>query len=77
MPKGKGSIQDEFLNHLRVANVPVKVLLLSGKELHGVIKAFDTFTIVLQCDYTEVLVYKSAIAALGPPPDKRGGSHPA
>lgn len=72
-PRGKGNIQDEFLNQLRVAGTLVKVLLMSGRELRGTIKAFDAFTILVQCDGKDVLLYKSAIAALGPPPDKRRG----
>ncbi len=68
----RGNVQDEFLNELRTSQALVKVLLTCGRELTGHIKAFDAFTILLQCANADVLMYKSGLAALGPvsePPD--------
>jgi len=62
----RGTMQDEFLNQLRTSQTLVKVLMTCGRELNGHIRAFDAFTILLQCANAEVLIYKSGIAALGP-----------
>ena len=62
----KASIQDEYLKHLIAARTPVRVLLVSGKDLRGTIKSCDAFTLILDIGGAELLVYKSAIAVLGP-----------
>ena len=62
----RGGAQDEFLSQLRSSQTLVKVLMTCGRELTGYLKAFDAFTILLQCENAEVLIYKSGIAALGP-----------
>ena len=64
--KQKRSVQDEFLNDLRGSQTLAKVLLTCGRELNGYLKAFDAFTILLQFENADVLIYKSGIAALGP-----------
>ena len=62
----KGSIQDEYLKGLIAARTRVRVLLVNGKDLRGLIKACDAFTLVLDVGGVELLVYKSAISVLGP-----------
>lgn len=64
--KGKPDPQDEFLNELRKSNTLVQVLLIGGRELQGTVKAFDNFTVLLQTGGISTLVYKHAIATLGP-----------
>jgi len=44
----------------------VKLVLPNGKELRGTIKACDAFTVILDYSGVELMVYKSAIAVLGP-----------
>jgi RNA chaperone Hfq len=63
---GKPQVQDEYLNEVRKKKRPVEIVLLGGKSLRGVVEAFDTFTIKLRCRRDEVLVFKSAIAVIGP-----------
>jgi len=67
----KPNVQDEYLNEVRKADTPVRVLLTSGKDLRGVIRSFDTFTFILETHGVKVLVYKSAVAAIGPHDDRR------
>jgi host factor-I protein len=67
----KPCIQDEYLNEVRKADTPVRVLLNSGKDLRGLIRAFDTFTFVLETHGVKILVYKSAVAAIGPNAERR------
>ncbi len=64
--KPKPDPQDDFLNELRKSNTLVHVLLLGGRELRGTVKAFDNFTVLLQTGAIPTLVYKHAIATLGP-----------
>jgi len=63
---GKASIQDEYLKKLIANRIPVRVLLVSGKDLRGFIKSCDAFTLILDIGGTELLVYKSAISVVGP-----------
>ena len=44
----------------------MKLVLTNGKELRGQIKGCDAFTVILDYSGVELLVYKSAIAVLGP-----------
>lgn len=60
------NIQDTFLNHLRKENVPVTIYLINGFQLRGQIKAFDNFTIVIDSDGKQQMVYKHAISTFTP-----------
>ncbi|MEN6306048.1 MAG: RNA chaperone Hfq [Armatimonadia bacterium] len=62
----KASIQDEYLKKLIANRSAVRVVLTNGKDLRGFIKSCDAFTILLDVGSVELLVYKSAIAVLGP-----------
>lgn len=66
MSAEKPNIQDNYLNELRKLKMPVRMLLCSGKDLRGIITGFDTFTFTLELKGVEVLVYKSAVAAIAP-----------
>ncbi|MBO8162568.1 MAG: RNA chaperone Hfq [Brevibacillus sp.] len=60
------NIQDTFLNHLRKENVAVTIYLVNGFQLRGYIKAFDNFTIVIDSEGKQQLVYKHAISTFTP-----------
>lgn len=60
------NIQDQFLNQLRKENIPVTVFLLNGFQLRGVIKAFDNFTVLLDTDGKQQMIYKHAISTFSP-----------
>ena len=63
----KVSVQDTYLKKMADNQTDVRVNLTNGKEVRGKIKQFDAFTVVLTVKgMMEVLVYKSAIAAIGP-----------
>ncbi|WP_017727408.1 RNA chaperone Hfq [Halalkalibacterium ligniniphilum] len=64
--KSTVNIQDHFLNQLRKENIPVTVFLLNGFQLRGLIKGFDNFTIVLESEGKQQLVYKHAISTFAP-----------
>jgi len=63
---GRPQVQDEYLNEARTKKRPVEIVLLGGKSLRGIVEAFDTFTIKLRCRNDVLLVFKSAIAVIGP-----------
>jgi len=60
------NIQDNFLNQLRKDHVQVTVFLLNGFQLRGVVKAFDNFTVLLETDGKQQLLYKHAISTFAP-----------
>jgi len=60
------NIQDFFLNQIRKENIPVTVYLVNGFQLRGYVKAFDNFTIVIDSEGKQQLVYKHAISTFAP-----------
>jgi host factor-I protein len=60
------NMQDQFLNQLRKENIPVTVFLLNGFQLRGYVKSFDNFTVILDTDGKQQLVYKHAISTFSP-----------
>ncbi|MBM7701953.1 MULTISPECIES: RNA chaperone Hfq [Bacillaceae] len=60
------NIQDQFLNQLRKENVFVTVFLLNGFQLRGLIKGFDNFTVLLESEGKQQLIYKHAISTFVP-----------
>ncbi|HEY4601638.1 MAG TPA: RNA chaperone Hfq [Cerasibacillus sp.] len=61
-----GNIQDHYLNTLRKEHVLVTVFLTNGFQLRGVIKAFDNFTILLETEGKQQLIFKHAISTFAP-----------
>ena len=60
------NIQDHFLNQLRKDNVPVTVYLTNGFQIRGQVKAFDNFTIVVDSEGRQQMIYKHAISTFTP-----------
>lgn len=60
------NVQDYFLNQLRKEHMAVTVILTNGFQLRGVLKAFDNFTILLETDGKQQLIYKHAISTFAP-----------
>ena len=61
------NLQDSFLNQLRKDRSTVTMFLMNGFQLHGVVKSFDGFTVVLDSDGKQQLIYKHAISTVVPP----------
>ncbi|MEI6915567.1 MAG: RNA chaperone Hfq [Armatimonadota bacterium] len=67
MNKGQTNLQDVFLNQIRKENVPVTIYLITGVQLKGFVKGFDSFTLVLDSPgKPSQLVYKHALASVVP-----------
>ncbi|EZH67324.1 MULTISPECIES: RNA chaperone Hfq [Geomicrobium] len=60
------NIQDQFLNTLRKENISITVFLTNGFQIRGYLKAFDNFTIIIDTDGKQQLVYKHAISTFSP-----------
>ncbi|WP_040228223.1 RNA chaperone Hfq [Bhargavaea cecembensis] len=72
------NIQDTFLNQLRKNGVFVTVFLTNGFQLKGQVKSYDNFTVLLDSDGKQQLIYKHAISTFVPtrpvsltPPENR------
>lgn len=64
MSKQNINIQDGFLFQQLKEGKPVRVTLLSGQELEGVLKRFDRFALIVEHNSREKLVYKHGIATV-------------
>ena len=60
-------LQDLFLNQLRKDKSVVTMFLMNGFQLHGIVRGFDGFTVILDSDGKQQLIYKHAISTVVPP----------
>lgn len=60
------NVQDYYLNQLRKDHVSITVFLTNGFQLRGIIKAFDNFTVLLETDGKQQLIFKHAISTFAP-----------
>lgn len=58
------NIQDAFLNTSRRDKSMVTLSLMHGEPLTGRIKSFDKFSVMIEVDGNEVLIFKHAIATI-------------
>lgn len=66
MSKAINNLQDIFLNGARKNKTSVIVYLTSGFQIRGSVKGFDNFTVVLDCDGKQMMIYKHAISTITP-----------
>ncbi|MBZ5564956.1 MAG: RNA chaperone Hfq [Acidobacteriia bacterium] len=64
MEKQPQNIQDGFLNSARKEKILVTVYLLSGVKLTGRIRSFDKYSVILESNSQEQMVFKHAIATV-------------
>lgn len=62
----KSNLQEIFLTRTRKQNVPVTVFLVNGFQLRGSVTGFDNFTVVLDTDGKQQVIYKHAISTIVP-----------
>ena len=60
------NLQEIFLNSSRKEKMPITVFLTNGVQLKGVVKGFDTYVVILDCDGKSSMVYKHAISTIIP-----------
>ncbi len=66
MNKQVVNLQDIFLNVARKEKINVTIFLISGFQLKGLVRGFDSFTVVLESEGRQQLVYKHAISTVVP-----------
>ena len=64
-PRGP-ALQDAYLAEVKRQGVPVTVYLVNGFQLRGLVKGFDPFTIVLEYERKQHLIYKHAVSTISP-----------
>ena len=64
MEKPPQNIQDAFLNNARKDKSVVTMYLMSGVKLSGRIKSFDKYSVVMETNNQEQLIFKHAISTV-------------
>lgn len=64
MEKPAQNIQDSFLNNARKDKILLTIYLMSGVKLSGRIKSFDKYSLVLETNNQEQLIFKHAISTV-------------
>jgi host factor-I protein len=75
------NIQDTFLNTVRKDKSPITIYLVSGVKLTGKIRSFDKYSVLLENNAQEQLIFKHAISTVvsgrvGPHAEGRMDSKP-
>ena len=78
MDKLAQNIQEAFLNNARKDKTFLTIYLMSGVKLSGRIKSFDKYSVILESNNQEQLIFKHAISTVVvAKPVHSGGAHPA
>ena len=64
MEKQAQNIQEAFLNNARKDKTFLTIYLMSGVKLSGRIKSFDKYSVILESNNQEQLIFKHAISTL-------------
>ncbi|MGC8795332.1 MAG: RNA chaperone Hfq [Bryobacteraceae bacterium] len=75
MDKPAQNIQEAFLNNARKEKILLTIYLMSGVKLSGRIKSFDKYSLILESNNQEQLIFKHAISTVVVP--KPSHSHAA
>lgn len=60
------NLQDVFLNQARKDKIPVTIYITNGFQFKGIVKGFDNYTVILDTDGKQNLIYKHAISTITP-----------
>lgn len=60
------NLQGLFLNQLRIGKVPVIIYLINGFQIRGLIKGFDNFSVVIEVEGKQQVIFKRAISTVMP-----------
>ena len=66
MNKVNINLQDVFLNQVRKEHITITIFLVNGFQLKGMVRGFDNYTIVLDNDGKQQLVFKHAVSTIVP-----------
>ncbi|HXE90808.1 MAG TPA: RNA chaperone Hfq [Terriglobales bacterium] len=76
-PKPAQNIQDAFLNNARRDKSVVTIYLVSGVKLTGRIRSFDKYSVILESNHQEQLIFKHAISTVVLPRPGHGAERSA
>ncbi len=60
------NLQDVFLNQARKEKIPVTIFITNGFQFKGIVRGFDNYTVILDTDGKQNLIYKHAISTITP-----------
>ena len=60
------NLQDVFLNQARKEKISITIYLTNGFQFKGMVKGFDSYVAIFDCDGKQQLVYKHAISTIIP-----------
>ena len=59
-------LQELYLNAMRKERLPATFFLVNGFQMKGIVKAFDPYTLVVECNGSQELIFKHAISTIIP-----------
>ena len=77
MEKLAQNIQEAFLNNARKDKTFLTIYLMSGVKLSGRIKSFDKYSVILETNNQEQLIFKHAISTVVVSKPIHAGAHAA
>ena len=60
------NLQDVFLNQAKKERLAVTIFLMNGYQFKGMVKGFDSYIVILDCEGKQYVVYKHAISTIVP-----------
>ncbi|MGN0665924.1 MAG: RNA chaperone Hfq [Huintestinicola sp.] len=60
------NLQDVFLNQARKDKIPITCILTNGFQFKGMVKGFDSYTVIIESEGKQELVFKHAISTIIP-----------
>ncbi len=60
------NIQDSFLSLARKEKSQLTLFLMNGFQMRGFVTGYDSFTVILDCEGKQELIYKHAISTIIP-----------
>ncbi len=60
------NLQDHVLNTARKEKLEINIFLVNGVPIKGRVLSFDNFTILLEVDKRQNLIYKHAVSTIVP-----------
>jgi host factor-I protein len=66
MTKQSKNLQDHFLNMVRKEKIEITIYLMNGVPIKGKVLSFDNFTILIDVDKKQNMIYKHAVSTIVP-----------
>jgi host factor-I protein len=66
MTKQSKNLQDHFLNLVRKEKIEITIYLMNGVPIKGKVLSFDNFTMLIDVDKKQNLIYKHAVSTIVP-----------